>query len=260
MRSGTWYVPKPAFSNISPDLVHQIVRVKKNQTGVQNKTFKMYQVIEGLKDPQTWGYGIIALTTTLPTSGLGAFANIIISSFGFSVLETQLLAMVLGFYILIVLLSSAWLVKKTNQNLLVMLAYCLPSFVGTALLMTVQPTNMPRKVGMLICYYITLSFWSAQTLNLAMVSRNIAGQTKKTVVVASNFIIWAAGNAIGKHDDLTPFRLSSNFLPCRTSGFSWMGCSPILHRLLYSSRLLCASRWCDHLPPLLSQAPEQEER
>ena len=176
-----------------------MVRVKKNQTGVQNKTFKMYQVVEGLKDPQTWGYGVIALTTTLPTSGLGAFANIIISSFGFSVLETQLLAMVLGFYILIVLLSSAWLVKKTNQNLLVMLAYCIPSFIGTALLMTIEPSNFPRKVGLLICYYITLSFWSAQTLNLSLVSRNIAGQTKKTVVVASNFIIWAAGNAIGKY-------------------------------------------------------------
>ena len=30
-----------------------------------------------------------------------------------------------------------------------------------------------------------------------MISRNIAGQTKKTVVVAANFIFWATGNAIG---------------------------------------------------------------
>ena len=106
---------------------HEMVeRVRANQTGIQNRTFKWDQVREGLLDPQTWGYGLIALTTTLPTSGLGAFANIIIKSFGFSVLETQLLAMVLGFYIIIVLLSSAWLVNKTNQNLLVMLGFCLP--------------------------------------------------------------------------------------------------------------------------------------
>ena len=63
--------------------------------------------------------------------------------------------------------------------------------------MKVPNETFSQHVGLLICYYITLSFWSAQTLNLAMVSRNIAGQTKKTVVVASNFIIWAAGNAIG---------------------------------------------------------------
>jgi hypothetical protein len=31
-----------------------------------------------------------------------------------------------------------------------------------------------------------------------MVSRNIAGQTKKATVVAATFVSWAAGNAIGK--------------------------------------------------------------
>lgn len=32
---------------------------------------------------------------------------------------------------------------------------------------------------------------------MSMISRNTAGQTKKTVVVAMNFIAWATGNAIG---------------------------------------------------------------
>lgn len=106
---------------------HEIVeRVRDNQTGIQNRKFKMEQVYEALRDPQTWGYGGIAFTTTLPTSGLGAFANIIIKSFGFTVLQTQLLSMVLGAYIIIILLSSTWIVKKTGQNLLVMGAYCIP--------------------------------------------------------------------------------------------------------------------------------------
>ena len=72
------------------------------------------------------------------------------------------------------------------------------SFIGTICLMTVPLESMGQKVGLVICYYITLSFWSAQTLALSMVSRNIAGQTKKSVVVALNFVIWSAGNAIGK--------------------------------------------------------------
>jgi len=63
--------------------------------------------------------------------------------------------------------------------------------------MTVKNTTLATKVGLLISYYITLSFWSAQTLCLSMVSRNIAGQTKKTTVVAATFISWATGNAIG---------------------------------------------------------------
>lgn len=35
--------------------------------------------------------------------------------------------MVLGAYIIVVLLSSMWLVKKTEQNLLVMLVFLIPS-------------------------------------------------------------------------------------------------------------------------------------
>jgi hypothetical protein len=63
--------------------------------------------------------------------------------------------------------------------------------------MTVLNTNKSTQVGLLISYYLTLSFWSAQTLSLSLISRNIAGQTKKTTVVACNFIAWAAGNAAG---------------------------------------------------------------
>ncbi|KAI5456458.1 major facilitator superfamily domain-containing protein [Mariannaea sp. PMI_226] len=177
---------------------HEMVeRVRDNQTGIQNRKFKKEQFIEGLKDPQIWGYALISMCTALPTSGLGAFANIIIKSFGFTTLQTQLLAMVLGFYIIIVLLSSVWLVKKTSQNLFVMLGFCVPSFVGTILLMTLPNNTYAQHIGLLICYYLTLSFWSAGTLALSMISRNVAGQTKKTVAVAVNFIFWAAGNSIG---------------------------------------------------------------
>lgn len=174
-----------------------VERVRSNQTGVQNRQFKKHQMIEALLDPQCWGYALVQLCTTLPTSGLGAYQGIIIKSFGFTLLETQLLAMVLGFYIIIVLLGSVWIVKRTNQNLLTMLGFVVPSFVGTILLMTVAPDTHAKRIGLLICYYLTLSFWSAQTLALSLLSRNVAGQTKKSVAVAMNFIIWSTGNAIG---------------------------------------------------------------
>lgn len=71
------------------------------------------------------------------------------------------------------------------------------SFAGTIVLMTVVNSNTATKAGMLVSYYITLSFWSAQTLTLSMVSRNIAGATKKSTVIAATFVSWAVGNAIG---------------------------------------------------------------
>ncbi|OOQ88733.1 putative 2-ketogluconate transporter [Penicillium brasilianum] len=198
-----------------------IERVRDNRTGIQNKKFRKYQVIEALKDPQMWCYCGIQLFTTLPTSGLGTFANIIIKGFHFTTLQTQLLSMVLGAYIIFVLLTSMWLVKKTNQNLIVMAAYCIPSFIGTIVLMTVQNKTTATKAGLLLSYYITLSFWAAQTLTLSMISRNIAGQTKKSTVIAANFIAWATGNAIGPqifltHDAPRYFTAFSIHLGCYT--------------------------------------------
>lgn len=103
-----------------------VERVRANQTGLQNKTFRAYQMWEAFQDPQMYCYCAIQVFTTLPTSGLGAFANIIITGFDFTELQTQLLAMVLGFYIIFVLLTSAFLVKRYNQNILVMLGFIVP--------------------------------------------------------------------------------------------------------------------------------------
>lgn len=39
--------------------------------------------------------------------------------------------------------------------------------------------------------------WAAVGLSLSLVTRNVAGSTKKSVVISLTFISWAAGNAIG---------------------------------------------------------------
>jgi len=205
-----WWLPDSpmrakCFSEEDKHLM--VERVRSNQTGLQNKKFKIEQVKEALTDVQTWCYCLIQFCTTLPTSGLGAFANIIIKGFGFTTLQTQLLAMVLGAFIIAVLLGSTWLVKRTGQNLLVMLGFVVPSFVvsyepkhvrsprfltkstqGTIVLMTVVNTDTATEAGLLFSYYIVLSFWAAQTLGMSMLSRNVAGQTKKSICVSLNFV------------------------------------------------------------------------
>ena len=103
-----------------------VERVRSNQTGVQNRRFRKEQMFEAFMDPQMWCYCLIAICVTVPTSGLGAFAGLVISGFHFSVLQTQLLSMALGGYSIIILLSSLLLAKKTGQNLLTMGIYVIP--------------------------------------------------------------------------------------------------------------------------------------
>jgi hypothetical protein len=69
--------------------------------------------------------------------------------------------------------------------------------------MTIKNTSKSKQAGLLFSYYMVLSFWAAATVSMSMITRNIAGQTKKTVVVTANFVSWASGNAAGAQVFLT---------------------------------------------------------
>ncbi|KAI1320324.1 major facilitator superfamily domain-containing protein [Xylariaceae sp. FL0255] len=137
--------PMRAHCFSEEDKFLMVEHVRHNQTGLQNRRFKMEHAKDAVTDPQTWCYAAIQLTTTLPTSEA---------------------------FIIIILLASVWLVKKTRQNILVMLGFIVFSFVGTILLLTIPNTTFAQHVGLLISYHITLSS-------------------------AINFVFWATGNAIG---------------------------------------------------------------
>ncbi|CAG9946692.1 unnamed protein product [Clonostachys rosea f. rosea IK726] len=173
-----------------------IERVRENRTGVQNRVFRKEQIYHAIADPQVYAFALIQVCTTLPSGGIGAYANILVKSFGFSTWETQLLQMPIGIVMLTVMLTSAWAERKFKQTILVMMLGLLPTIAGVVVLISV-PFHIDKRVGLLIAYYIIYSFWTCSGLALSLVSRNVAGQTKKSAVIASNFVFWAVGNAIG---------------------------------------------------------------
>jgi hypothetical protein len=100
-----------------------IERVRGNETGIQNKAYKKYQMIETITDPVIWCYIMLQITSTLIIGGLGVFSNLIIASFGFSVLQTQLLNIAQGAVTIIVMIGSATLAQTTGQTAWVMHAW-----------------------------------------------------------------------------------------------------------------------------------------
>lgn len=191
-----------------------VERVRENQTGLQSRVFRKEQVWDAFTDVQrestqllpallkvklmfvVYAFALIQLLTTLPAGGLGAYANIIVKSFGFSTWETQLLQMVIGAIMMIVMISSAYVDRRFKQTTIAMMLAILPTIAGTVVLISV-PFTPSKRVGLLIAYYVMYSFWACSGLALALVTRNVAGSTKKSIIIASNFIFWATGNSIG---------------------------------------------------------------
>ncbi|CZR65743.1 related to allantoate permease [Phialocephala subalpina] len=170
-----------------------IERVRANETGIQNKRYKSYQMLEAIKDPVIWCYVMLQITSTLVIGGLGVFSNLIIASFGFSVLETQLLNIAQGAVTIIVMIGGATLAQTTGQTILVMHAWTVLPIIGTAIIYSIPPDHHTR-VGLLIAFYCTQFYLAEGNLVFSLISRNVAGQTKKSTTLAMTFVAWAAGN------------------------------------------------------------------
>ncbi|THV08714.1 MFS general substrate transporter [Dendrothele bispora CBS 962.96] len=194
-----WWLPDSPMRAkcFSPeDRVLIAERVRKNETGIQNKEFKWKQVQEAIRDPTVWAVTLISFTNGLPTGGLGAFSNIILNAFGYTVLQTYLLAIAQGAIIMSFLFSATYLSSRYNQKLLLAFIYTLPNVAGTIVFLCVQ-TSASTKVGLLIAFYCTQGFGAVAVLNLAVMSNNIAGRTKQVMASTLVFVAWATGNAVG---------------------------------------------------------------
>ncbi|KAJ3864880.1 major facilitator superfamily domain-containing protein [Lentinula novae-zelandiae] len=194
-----WWLPDSPMRAkcFSPeDRILMAERVRKNETGIQNKDFKLYQAVEAFKDPIVWSVTLISFTNGLPTGGLGAFSNLIITAFGYTQLQTYLLAIAQGIIIMTALFSGAYLSKRYGQKLVLAFIYTLPNIAGTIVFLSV-PTTSETKVGLLIAFYCTQVFGAVAVLNLSVMSGNVAGRTKQVVASSLVFIAWATGNAAG---------------------------------------------------------------
>lgn len=68
-----------------------------------------------------------------------------------------------------------------------------PPIIGTAVIYSIPPTHHTR-VGLLIAFYCTQFYLAEGNLIFSLISRNVAGQTKKSTTLAITFVAWAAGN------------------------------------------------------------------
>ncbi|EHK97732.1 putative Uncharacterized transporter [Glarea lozoyensis 74030] len=153
-----WWLPDSPMSAkcFTEDQKRLMVeRVRSNETGIQNKTYKVHQTFEAIKDP--------------------------------------LLNIAQGAVTIMVMVGGATLAQTTGQTLLVMHVWTIPPIIGTAIIYSIPPSPSTR-IGLLIAFYCTQFFLAEGNLVFSLISRNVAGQTKKSTTLAITFVAWAAGN------------------------------------------------------------------
>ncbi|THX96680.1 MFS general substrate transporter [Aureobasidium pullulans] len=176
-----------------------VERLRDNQTGIENKHLKWYQVREAFTDYKTYLFFVLGFFGNVPNGGISNFGTIIIKGFGFSTLVTTLMQVPYGILIAISILVCVFLNDKFAANgrqtrCYFILLFLLPNISGSFGLAVLNADN---KAGRLMCYYLTGPYNAAFVMVLSLTTANVAGHSKKVVTNAVLFLGYCAGNIAG---------------------------------------------------------------
>ncbi|KAH8669089.1 major facilitator superfamily domain-containing protein [Xylariales sp. PMI_506] len=178
-----------------------VLRLVENETGIDNKTIKWYQVREALADPRFWLINLYMLINCIPNGGVTAFGPLIVNSFGFTTFESTLLNMPAGAAQIMALWITGFVAAKVKGSRhLLMIGGNLVATLGSALIYALPDE---KRVGRVLGYYLFAGFSAAFVLGLGLLQANVAGRTKKNVFTSSVFVSYCIGNLIGPQTFLT---------------------------------------------------------
>lgn len=187
--------PETAKFLSSSERAGVIERIKGNQTGTEDKTWKLSQFEEALLDGKTWLLFIFAVASNAPNGGLTTFQGLIIRGLGFSTLRTTLIQMPSGAIQFVVCTGAAFFASSyENARLLTMFTCLVPTLAGVVGMWVLPQTN---PYGRLTCLWITFTYTASWTLSMSIVTANTAGHTKKSTSAAILLIGYCLGNFIG---------------------------------------------------------------
>ncbi|TFY80577.1 hypothetical protein EWM64_g3440 [Hericium alpestre] len=144
--------PTTAWFLTPDERAKAVQRIKSNQTGVENKTFKKEQFIKAITDPKTWLFALFSALDNIPNS-LTNQRSLIVKSFGFTPLHTTLLGCVDGVVEIVTIFTGVKLAARIpNSRAYVAIAYFLPNIIGVFL---VNFLPWSDKVGLLFSIWLT---------------------------------------------------------------------------------------------------------
>jgi len=181
-----------------------VQRIKENQSGVENKHFKKEQMIEALTDKKTWLFALFAALDNVPNSITNQL-QIIVSSFGFTPLQTTLLGCVPGVIEILSIYTGVTIASRIpNSRAWVAILYIVPNILSVFL---VNFLPWHDKVGLLFSVWLSGIGTTAYVISLAWVSQTTAGHTKRVTTNAIMLSGYCIGNAAG------PFMWQAKYKP-----------------------------------------------
>ncbi|KAF3897686.1 Thiamine pathway transporter [Trichophyton interdigitale] len=174
--------------------VYAIERLRENQTGVENKHFKIKQFKEVFEDPQTYLLTLITTAGLVPNAAISQFQSLIIKAIGYTPKQTQLLSIPSGVVNMIAIVAATLLAARFGKRTLFMVAVLIPSLLGACMLAFFDNTHPAAKLA---GNYLTHCNNAFLPLTYSIITANYAGHTKKVTMNAIILMAFCLGNILG---------------------------------------------------------------
>ncbi|KUJ20301.1 putative allantoate permease [Mollisia scopiformis] len=176
-------------------------RMRADQIGIENKTWKWAQFREALLDVKTWLLVLFNLWVSIPNGGLTSFTPLIVNGLGYSSQRAALLTMPSGILETVssylcngcVFLLVTRLPKYHPRGVIIIIGLIV-GMIAAIFLYTLPLTALHNRLAAL---YVSYFYLGPYIVSLGFITANTAGHTKKVTVNALVFISYCVSNIIG---------------------------------------------------------------
>jgi len=171
-------------------------RLRYGQTGVRCTKFKWSQILESVLDIKVWLVALMMASAYTVNGAVSGFGPLIVSTFGYSTLDSILFQFPLGGICFIFILLTGYLSSRIpNIHIILLVLCCFPVITGCALIW--RSSWHHHAASPVVGYSIIGFFGPVVSLIITIGMTNVAGQTKKCFMAATIFVAYCVGNIVG---------------------------------------------------------------
>lgn len=180
-----------------------VERLRRGQTGVRCQKLKASQLREAILDIKIWLIAFMMAGAYTVNGAVSGFGPLIVSTFGYTTLESILFQFPLGAVVFIFILVTGYLSSRIpNIRILLLIFCCLPVIAGCAMIWKSTWTHRPATP--VVGYTLIGFFGPVVSLIISIGMANVAGATKKSFTAAAIFVAYCVGNIVGPQLIKTP--------------------------------------------------------
>ncbi|CDO94621.1 unnamed protein product [Kluyveromyces dobzhanskii CBS 2104] len=175
--------------------IQVIEHIRSNQTGLETKKIKMYQVKELLlHDKLTWPMLLLTGCSQISTGSIGTFSTTITATFGFDRYETALLQLPIGCVTIMIILITTQLIGRYSHLTLITTSMFIPAIIGCIVMIALPLSN---RIGNLLSLYLLYSGSCTITNIYIWNTCNTSGYTKRLARNGLTMIVYNIACIVG---------------------------------------------------------------